>query len=123
MRFTILLWLVAGLMKRAGRKNPDFQKKIAGKNAVIQIATADGKLIRYFDFTDGRVKSAPGGHEKPSCTVFFKDAAFGFSALLPWNKRLQVGGIQNGNIRVEGDFSLFLWFQSLALLIQPGKKY
>ena len=123
MRFRFLLWLGAGLMKRAGRKNAEFQKKIAGKKAVIQIATADGQLIRYFDFADGRVSSTAGGHEKPSCTVFFKDAAFGFSALLPWNKRLQVSGIQNGNIRVEGDFSLFLWFQSLALVILPGKKY
>ncbi len=123
MRFKFLLWLVAGLMKRAGRKNTEFQKKIAGKKAVVQIATADGQLIRYFGFDDGRVSSSVGGHEKPSCTVFFKDAAFGFSALLPWNKRLQVSGIQNGSIRVDGDFSLFLWFQSLALLIQPGKKY
>lgn len=123
MRFRFLLWLVAGLMKRAGRANPDFKNKIAGHKTVIQIATADGKAIRYFSFVDDVVSSGAGSHQKPSCTVIFKDAGFGFSALLPWNKRLQVSGIQNGNIKVEGNFSLFLWFQSLALLILPGKKY
>lgn len=123
MHFRFLLWFVAVLMKRAGRKNQDFKNKISGKQAVIQIATADGQLIRHFVFTDGTVSSEAGGHDKPSCTVIFKDAGFGFSALLPWNKRLQVSGIQNGNIRVTGNFSLFLWFQSLALLILPGKKY
>lgn len=123
MRFRFLLWIVAGLMKRAGKKNPAFQNKIAGKKAVIQIATGDGQSVRHFVFADPSVSSAAGGHRDPDCTIIFKDASFGFSALLPWNKRLQVSGIQNGNIKVEGDFSLFLWFQSLALLILPGKKY
>lgn len=122
MPFRFLLWIVAGLMKRAGRTNPDFKNKIAAQKTVIQIATADGQAIRHFVFADGAVSSGSGRHNKPSCTVIFKDAGFGFSALLPWNKRLQVSGIQNGNIKVEGNFSHFLWFQSLALLILPGKK-
>jgi ubiquinone biosynthesis protein UbiJ len=123
MRLKVLLWLLSRLMIRAGKKNPEFAQKAAEKNAVIQIATADGQEIRHFIFSSGQLSSAPGGYDHPDCTVIFKNATFGFSALLPWNKRLQVSGIQNGNIKVAGNFSLFLWFQSLGVLLQQGKKH
>lgn len=122
MKLRVLLWLIARLMIRAAKKNPVFAKKAAEKNAVIQISTADGEDVRHFVFNNGGVSSAPGGHNRPDCTVIFKSAAFGFSALLPWNKRLQVSGIQNGDIKVAGNFSLFLWFQSLGVLLQQGGK-
>jgi hypothetical protein len=122
MKLKVLLWLLARLMIRAGKKNQAFAKKAAEKNAVIQISTADGVEIRHFVFNNGVVSSAPGGHDRPDCTVIFKSAAFGFSALLPWNKRLQVSGIQNGDIKVAGNFSHFLWFQSLGVLLQQGGK-
>lgn len=122
MRFKFLLWLLSRLMIRAGRKNPEFAKKAAEKNAVIQISTGDGLAIRHFMFNNGEISSDPAGHEHPDCTVIFKNAGYGFSALLPWNKRLQVSGIQNGDIKVTGNFSLFLWFQSLGVLLQQRKK-
>ena len=122
MRLKFLLWLLSRLMMRAGKKNPEFAGKTADKNAVIQIATADGRKIRYFIFQNGRLSSAPGGIDQPDCTIIFKNADFGFSALLPWNKRLQVRGIQNGDIKVTGDFSLFLWFQSLGVTLQQRGK-
>jgi hypothetical protein len=123
MKLKVLLWLVSRLMIRAGKKNTDFAKKASEKNAVIQIATADGVDIRHFVFNNGEISSAPGGHSRPDCTVIFKNQEFGFSALLPWNKRLQISGIQNGDIKVAGNFSLFLWFQNLGVLLQQrGKK-
>lgn len=123
MRFRFLLWLISRLMMRAGKKNPGFALKAAENNAVIQVATSDGREIRHFIFQNGRLSSTPGGFDQPDCTIIFKNADFGFSALLPWNKRLQVRGIQNGDIKVTGDFSLFLWFQSLGVTLQQrGKK-
>ena len=122
MKFKFLLWLISKRMIRAGKKNVNFKKAASGKNGVIQMSTRDGNTIRHFIFKNGQISSFPFEHEKPACKVIFKDTGYGFSALLPWNKRMQVAGMQSGDIKVEGDFSFFLWFQNLGNILQSGKK-
>ncbi len=123
MKFRFLLWAMGLLMARASRKNPAFQQQLAGKDLVFQLQTLDGSVARHFTVKDQRVSSRGGVVARPAFAIVFKDAAYGFATLQAKNKQLAfMQGIQNKDIRVEGNTGLVMWFQGLMKYLLPRKK-
>lgn len=122
MKFKLMLWGLGFMMKRASKKNPDFQKKLEGQDLSFVISTQDGKNARHYKIKDQRVSSGGGQLENPSFGLSFKDADTGLRILTDKDKNAFMKGIQNKDIVVTGDLSKLLWFQSVSKYLKPKKK-
>ncbi|MFY9180573.1 MAG: helicase [Venatoribacter sp.] len=123
MKFRALLWLLSIFMKKAARKNPDFQKQLKDKDFAFQIKTEDGSAIRAYKIKDNQVYSKRSGLNHPAFTISFKDADTGVRILTSKDKNAFMRGIQEKDIVITGDLSLVMWFQSISKYLKPqGKK-
>jgi 3-hydroxyisobutyrate dehydrogenase-like beta-hydroxyacid dehydrogenase len=121
MRFKLILFLLANMMKRASRKNDMFRKISAGKNVTFEIRTEDGKTVRHFTLNQGNFQSRPTRHSAPHFAIVFASDRYGFSVLTAKDKQAFVNGILDGKITIEGDFTLVVWFQNLVSLLKKRK--
>jgi len=125
MRFKIVLWFLGLALEKAAKKNPKFQKKLEGKNLILEISSEDGTGYHYI-FKDKTVMSYPGRAcsptflsqvHQPDITIRFKNSKTGFKTFTTKNKQLaMISGIQNKDIRIEGNALYLGWFQGLAKL-------
>ncbi|MEN9464054.1 MAG: hypothetical protein RL217_235 [Pseudomonadota bacterium] len=122
LKFKALLWLLGLLLKKAARKNPDFQKQLAGKDFAFQLQTADGKAVRSFVVANNQIQSKRRAHSAPAFTISFKDAATGLRIMTAKDKNAFMRGIQEKDIVIKGDLSLVMWFQSISKYLKPAKK-
>lgn len=122
LKFKALLWLLGLLLKKAARKNPDFQKQLAGKDFAFQLQTADGKAVRSFVVANNQIRSKRRAHSAPAFTISFKDAATGLRIMTSKDKNAFMRGIQEKDIVIKGDLSLVMWFQSISKHLKPAKK-
>lgn len=118
----MMLWTLGLLMKRAAKKNPDFQKELEGKDFAFQLQTEDGGVVRHFIVKDQTVASKGKAHADPAFTISFKDAATGLAVLTSKDKNAFMKGIQDKSVKVAGEFSLLMWFQGIAKYLKPRKK-
>lgn len=121
-KFKLLLWALALLMKKAARKNPDFAKQLEGKDFAFQLQTEDGKVTRHFVIADNQVRSKAKAHKDPAFTISFKDSLTGLSILTSKDKNAFMKGIQDKEIKIAGDLSKVMWFQGITKYLKPRKK-
>ena len=122
MKFRFLLWVLGRMMSKASKTNPAFQKQLDGKDLTFMLHTLDGKVARHFIVKNNRLHSRAGGVENPAFALGFKDAAFGYSTMQAKNKQLAfMQGIQDKNIKIEGDTKLVMWFQGMMKYLMPKK--
>jgi len=121
MKLKILLYLLAKMLVRASKKNDLVKKMTAGKNVVFQIRTENGKTARHFILNQGEFQTAPTTHNAPDFSIIFADDKFGFSVLTSKDKKAFLNGILEKKIKIEGDFSLIIWFQNLIGLLKKKK--
>lgn len=123
MKFRILLWLLGRMLRKASHNNADLQKKLEGKELGFSLITLDGQVARSFQVSQQRIASRTGTIDNPAFTLGFRDAAYGYQVMTAKNKQLAfMQGIQEQNIKIEGDPALVLWFQGLLKHIMPKKK-
>lgn len=121
MRFRLILFLLAKLMKRASKKNDMFKKVAASKNVTFEIRTKDGKTARHFVLNQGNFQSQPTKHPASLFAIVFADNHYGFSVLTSKDKQAFINGILDKKIMIEGDFTLVIWFQNLVSLLKKKK--
>ena len=122
MKFRLMLWALGLMMKKASKNNPDLQKQLEGKDFTFQIKTQDEKIARRFIVKNNRVRSKGGVDSDPAFSIAFKDADTGISIMTAKDKNAFMKGIQDKDIKIDGDLSLVLWFQSVVKHIAPKKK-
>jgi hypothetical protein len=122
MKFRLLLWALGLMMKKASKKNPDFQKQLAGKDFVFQIKTQDDSIARQYIVKNERIKSKGGLAKDAAFSIAFKDGDTGLNIMTAKDKNAFMKGIQDKDIKIDGDLSLVMWFQSIVKHIKPGKK-
>ena len=111
------------MLFKASKNNPEVQKQIAGKDSMFSLVTLDGKVARSFIIRDGKISSHAGRVDNPVFSMGFKDAAFGYEVMTAKNKQLAfMQGIQNKDIKIEGDTAQVIWFQGLMKYAMPRKK-
>ncbi|WOE30928.1 MULTISPECIES: SCP-2 sterol transfer family protein [unclassified Acinetobacter] len=112
---------VAGLalrMKQLARTSPKFIELIHERQFRLQIGTDLG-MARQIIVDHGQIHTVSGDAEKADFILQFADSEHGVKTLLKGDPSAFMTGMQNGSIKMEGDFSLLVWFNKAAKLIPP----
>lgn len=113
--------LVAGLalrMKQLARTSPKFIELVHERQFRIQIGTDLG-VARQILVNHGQIDTVSGDAEKADFILQFADSEQGVKTLLKGDPTAFMTGMQNGTIKMEGDFGLLVWFNKVAKLIPP----
>ena len=105
-------------MKQLSRTNPKFIELSHDRQFRIQIGTESG-MARQIVIDRGHVETVAGSAESADFVLLFKDSEQGVKTLMKGDPAAFMTGIQNGSIKVEGDYSLLIWFNKVAKLIPP----
>ena len=113
--------LVLGLslrMKQLARTSPKFIELIHDRQFRIQIGTDLG-VARQILVNHGQIDTVAGAPEKADFVLQFADSEQAVKTLMKGDPTAFMTGMQNGTIKMEGDFSLLVWFNQAAKLIPP----
>ncbi len=117
MKFSLLLFALSHLLKKASGKNAAFIKYIKPVQTRILIKTADGKRGRLFIFNKGDITSRSGDHPQFDVALVWKDAKTGFSVMTSKSNDASFLAAASGKLRVEGMSFYAQWFQDGMKLI------
>lgn len=113
--------LVMGLalrMKQLARTHAQFIELIYDRQFCLQIGN-DAGLSRQILVDHGRIRSVAGRAQRPDFILQFATSELGVKTLLQGDPAAFMTGMQNGSIKMEGDFALLVWFNQVAELIPP----
>lgn len=113
--------LVLGLalrMKQLARTSPKFIELTHDRQFRIQIGTDLG-MARQIIVNNGQIDSVSGSVEKADFILQFAYSEQGVKTLIKGDPTAFMTGMQDGSIKMEGDFSLLVWFNQVAKLIPP----
>ena len=117
MRFSILLFALYQILKRASKKNAAYRKYIRPMRARILIKTADGKRGRLFVFDKGTVSSVAGDQEAFDAALVWQDAATGFATMTDKKPDASFNAAADGKLRIEGMGVFAQWFEDGIKLV------
>jgi len=118
MKFSMLLFALDLMLKRAAKKNEAFKKYISRAKARVLIKTRDGQRGRLFIFDKGKISSKPGGrHRDFDVALVWKDAATGFSVMTDKRKDASFNAAAEGKLHVEGMGVYAQWFEDGLKLV------
>lgn len=113
--------LLAGLGLRfmqLAKTSEEFQALLADRKCVIQLASEDG-IARHFKVNHGSFTQGFGYATQADLTMTFKDSATGVKVLTKGDPTAFMVAIQAGDLKMEGDYSLLMWFGSAAKHVVP----
>ena len=105
-------------MKQLSRTSAKFMELTHDRQFRIQIGTEQG-MARQILVNHGQIETVAGAAEPADFTLQFADSEQGVKMLLKGDPSAFMTGMQNGSIKMEGDFSLLVWFNKVAKLIPP----
>ena len=117
MRFTLLLFALQLMLKRAAKKNENFKHYIRKSKVRLLIKTLDGKRGRLFVFNRGAVSSFPGCDHDFDVALVWKDAAAGFSGLLDKSPDATFKAAAAKKLTVKGMAVYAQWFGQAMKLV------
>ena len=125
MVFSIILFGLDLMLKRAVRKYPSFKHRLKEKNFTAQIKVKDNSRGRHFTFKNGNITSKAGIHPSPDVTIVYRNAYLAAKLMRPNRDQLeQISAMKNFQIGMEGPDELTMWFlETLSLMLSAGKKY
>ena len=95
------------------------KKLFADRQVTIELASDESDVARYFRFDNGQFSQRSGHAEKADLTINFKDSMTGVKLLTKGDLPAFMTAVQEGNLSIEGDYSLMMWFNKLAKHIVP----
>ncbi|HEY5064124.1 MAG TPA: molybdopterin-dependent oxidoreductase, partial [Xanthobacteraceae bacterium] len=124
-KFPVILFGAAQLMKIAALRNADFKARLREHNLVAQIMARDEEIGRWIAINNGKITSGAGLHAKPDIKLMFKNAEIGASLLTPpINWLNQINAQKDFVLGVDGPEALTNWFaQTLMMAQSAGLKY
>lgn len=118
LKFVLLLLGLSWKMFVRSWRDAGVQKHLGNKELVFQLQTKSGRVCRHFCVSKQRISSHWGGHAEPALTIIFSTAIIGTRILTADGKRLAfMQGMQNEEVGVEGDLSLFPWYVELGSML------
>lgn len=119
-KFRLLLWILARMMKKAAKNKPEFRTQLEGQDFVFQIQTEDQQTVRHFIVKDGKVRSKGKAHASPAFTISFVNAYKGLKIMTSKDRNAFMRGIQEKDIKLSGDLTKLMWFQNISKHLKPG---
>jgi trimethylamine-N-oxide reductase (cytochrome c) len=123
--FSIILFGLKQMLRRAARKYPSFKNRLKEKNFTAQIKVMDNSEGRYFTFSDGNIISKRGIHPSPEVSMNFSSAGLAFKLLMPPRNYLSlISAMKSFHLLLEGDDELAYWFlETISLMQSAGIEY
>src|SRR5438876_5703775 len=119
MKFKIILWGMAQLLKYAAWRYPTFRARLNERNLVAQLKARDEEIGRWYAIRDGRISSGAGLRPDADVTLAFKTASFGVALLMPPINWLdQINAQKDFKLTVEGPEDLSNWFAQTIMMSQ-----
>ena len=118
-KFQLLLLFMAGRMQYLSHNSAGFMAMLHNRHFVIQLQTFDSQTVRYFSIKNRRIRSHAQAHMKPDFVLSFKDDEYAIKTLSKASPMAFMKGMQAGDIKMEGDFGLLMWFNNAAKFLQP----
>lgn len=103
----------------ADSDNEDVKKLLADRKVTIELASIESNLARYFSFDNGEFTQRSGHADQADLTINFKDSMTGVKLLTKGDLPAFMTAVQEGNMSIDGDYSLMMWFNKLAKHIVP----
>jgi len=103
----------------ADSDNEEFKALLEDRNVTIEITSAEAEVARYFSFADGQFEQHSGHATETDLTITFKDSMTGVKLLTKGDLPSFMTAVQEGNLSIEGEYSLMMWFNKLAKHIVP----
>jgi molybdopterin guanine dinucleotide-containing S/N-oxide reductase-like protein len=125
MKFRIILWGLAQLLKFAAWRYPAFRARLKERNLVAQFKARDEEIGRWYAIKDGVITSGAGLRGDVDVTLAFKTARLGADLLTPPINWLdQINAQKEFNLTVEGPDDLVNWFaQTVMASMSAGLKF
>ncbi len=121
MRFSLLLFILSLMLKRAAAKNRAYRNYIGNIHGVrIMIRTADGRRGRLFTFDRGRVSSRGGGGHGCDAAIVWSDAATAFRVMSSMSDEATFLAAAEGKMKLDGMAFFAQWFND-GVKIAMGK--
>lgn len=103
----------------ADSNNEEVQALFADRQVTIELASTESDVARYFTFDNGQFSQHSGHAKDADLTINFKDSMTGVSLLTKGSLPAFMTAVQEGNLSIDGDYSLMMWFNKLAKHIVP----
>lgn len=113
--------LVLGLvlrMKQLAKTSPKFIELTHDRQFRIQIGTDLG-FARQIIVNNGSIDTVSGQDTPADFILQFADSEHAVKTLVKGDPTAFMTGMQNGSIKMEGDFSLLVWFNQASRLLKP----
>lgn len=92
--------------------NEAYNRLIQNKEVAIQFTSGD--VARYYRFVDGCFGQACGVAKHADLSIDFKDSLTGVKLLTKGDIAAFMTAVQDGDVKITGDYKLVLWFASVA---------
>lgn len=99
--------------------DPKFKSLLDNRNFTIQMGSTEQDIYRTFTVENGRFTQAEGKTNEPTLSIDFKDSMTGAKLLTKGDATAFMMGVQNGDVKMSGDYSLLMWFNQIAKHIIP----
>lgn len=96
-----------------------FKSLLENRNFSIQLGSELEQIYRTFSVNNGYFTQTPDKLDEPNLTITFKDSMTGVKLLTKGDATAFMVGIQNGDLKMAGDYSLLMWFNQVAKFIVP----
>src|SRR5215203_1575067 len=121
MKFQVILWGMAQLLKFCAWRYPVFKARLKERNLLAQLKARDEEIGRWYAIRDGRITSGVGLRADTDVTLSFKNAALGADLLMPPINWLdQINAQKDFKLTVEGPEDLSNWFAQTIMMSQSA---
>ena len=119
LKFEIILFGMAQLLRYAAWRYPVFRARLKERNLVAQLKARDEEIGRWFAIHDGKVTSGRGLRADAVVTLAFKNATLGADLLMPPINWLdQINAQKDFKLTVDGPEDLTNWFAQTIMMSQ-----
>lgn len=116
----VLLFAVGLRLTQLAKMGDDkFKGLLENRNFTIQLGSDAEQTSRYYRINNGTFSQHAGPAKEPTLTITFKDSMTGVKLLTKGEATAFMTGIQNGDLKMSGDYSLLMWFNQIAKFIVP----
>ena len=116
----VLLFVVGvRFAQLANSDNTRFTSLLQNRNFTIQLGSEEEGIARHFTINNGKFSQHGGEATDPTLTITFKDSMTGVRLLTKADAAAFMSGIQQGDVKMTGDYSLLMWFNQVAKYIVP----
>jgi ubiquinone biosynthesis protein UbiJ len=113
LKLRFLLWMLGRLLKSAWRKDQAFSDKLQKQPLCFVIKTVDQKLARTFQLQASGINIQAADLDTADLKLVFNSPADAWNTLTSKDKNAFMRAIQEGQVKVEGDYKQLFHLQSL----------